>query len=96
MQTYETISNRNPGEGPFFYCYIMLVFKLFRRNCKRNPHCILALGEKRWINAEEEENQVDDIGEFREEGEFAGLQNLGATCYVNCLLQLWFHNPIIR
>src|SRR5947208_561021 len=32
----------------------------------------------------------------RDEEEYCGLWNLGATCYVNSLLQLWFHNETLR
>ena len=33
---------------------------------------------------------------MRSENNFVGLTNLGATCYVNCILQLWFHNSSFR
>ena len=48
------------------------------------------------MSSGEDNSDEDNNPEFRKEDDFAGIINLGTTCYVNALLQLWFHNPIIR
>ncbi|RUS87343.1 hypothetical protein EGW08_004885, partial [Elysia chlorotica] len=69
-----------------------------KRNCKGNPFCLNSLGEKSWFQPlDESKLQTYDHNEDRrQEGHFVGLKNLGATCYVNTFLQLWFHNPAVR
>ncbi|ELU17396.1 hypothetical protein CAPTEDRAFT_178380 [Capitella teleta] len=62
-----------------------------RKNCKGNPHCLVHLGEREWLG-EIDDRYWHDIGdpaeETREPGNFVGLKNLGATCYVNTFLQV--------
>ena len=69
------------------------------RNCKGNPYCLNGLGEKVWFSEIEDRNwhDVEDPEtERRKPNMFVGLKNLGATCYVNTFLQLWFMNDHIQ
>ncbi|XP_071805527.1 ubiquitin carboxyl-terminal hydrolase 48-like [Asterias amurensis] len=70
-----------------------------RRNCKGNPNCLIGLGEKEWLCDIDEDkwHEIEDPNlERRQKDSFVGLKNLGATCYVNTFLQVWFHNRSFR
>ncbi|XP_071840650.1 ubiquitin carboxyl-terminal hydrolase 48-like isoform X1 [Apostichopus japonicus] len=70
-----------------------------RKNCTSNPNCLVRLGESAWLDGfrEDEWYDIDDPKEeIREAGSCIGLKNLGATCYINTFLQVWFHSLKIR
>lgn len=70
-----------------------------KRQCKGNPFCVNCIGEKVWFGKIDDDSWhdiQDPQEEMRKPGMFVGLKNLGATCYVNTFLQLWFHNETVR
>ncbi|NP_001392882.1 ubiquitin carboxyl-terminal hydrolase 48 isoform 13 [Mus musculus] len=70
-----------------------------RRNCRGNPNCLVGIGEHIWLGEIDENSfhSIDDPNcERRKKNSFVGLTNLGATCYVNTFLQVWFLNLELR
>ncbi|KAM4015814.1 LOW QUALITY PROTEIN: ubiquitin carboxyl-terminal hydrolase 48 [Anomaloglossus baeobatrachus] len=71
---------------------------LCRRNCRGNPNCLVG-GEHVWLGEIDESSfhNIDDPNcERRKKNTFVGLTNLGATCYVNTFVQVWFLNMELR
>ncbi|XP_033744613.1 ubiquitin carboxyl-terminal hydrolase 48-like [Pecten maximus] len=102
-QWAETVNPEDVQQGHVEIAYRLNLKKCkaqaCKRNCKGNPCCLNCIGERVWFG-EIDENSWHDIedpnAERREDGMFVGLKNLGATCYVNTFLQLWFHNKTVR
>ncbi|XP_060828211.1 ubiquitin carboxyl-terminal hydrolase 48-like isoform X2 [Bombus pascuorum] len=69
-----------------------------KRNCTNNPQCLTGLGEEKYMKSQPAEVMPleSSLSELRDPTQYVGLKNLGATCYVNSLIQMWFHNEDMR
>ncbi|KAJ7581164.1 hypothetical protein C8J56DRAFT_866417 [Mycena floridula] len=75
-----------------------------KKICKNNPDCLNYLGQTLWENeddAREKFNKLTRLGEnptfdSKEPDLPVGLKNLGATCYANASLQVWFRDLAFR
>ncbi|KAH8107139.1 cysteine proteinase [Cristinia sonorae] len=74
------------------------------KTCRNNPYCLNHLGQDKW---EDEDRALSafmkrsNLGEnpiylARDPGSPIGLKNLGATCYANAFLQVWFQDLAFR
>ncbi|KAF9914932.1 hypothetical protein BX616_007272 [Lobosporangium transversale] len=68
-----------------------------------NPHCLNYMGQAQWESDDAFESYFAKVAVRqcpeplkRQEDTPAGMKNLGATCYVNSLLQVWFHDLAFR
>ncbi|KAI0748066.1 cysteine proteinase [Daedaleopsis nitida] len=72
--------------------------------CKQNPYCLNYLGQEKWEDADGayesyiKTNQIGNnpVSESRDGQTPIGLKNLGATCYANAYLQVWFQDIPFR
>ncbi|KAF9438453.1 hypothetical protein BGZ76_007846 [Entomortierella beljakovae] len=72
--------------------------------CKEgNPHCLNYVGQDRWEKEDAFDRYFANVTDKpnpelmrRHDNTPAGMKNLGATCYANALLQVWFHDFVFR
>ncbi|KAJ1309785.1 hypothetical protein OPQ81_006550 [Rhizoctonia solani] len=72
--------------------------------CKANPNCCNHLGQQNWeseATARKSYLEAAGLGDdpkasARNPGLPVGLKNLGATCYANAFLQVWFQDIAFR
>lgn len=75
-----------------------------KKACKNNPNCLNYLGQDKWEDqgkAREQFLKASDLGfnpmlNARDPELPVGLKNLGATCYANAFLQVWFRDLTFR
>ncbi|KAG7447960.1 cysteine proteinase [Guyanagaster necrorhizus] len=79
-------------------------FTCSKQSCKYNPNCLNYLGQELWEDedrAREAFLKAASIGDdpllsSRDPDIPVGLKNLGATCYANASLQVWFRDLAFR
>lgn len=72
--------------------------------CKNNPNCCNYLGQQNWENEGSARKQhleaaglgPDPAASSRTDDIPVGLKNLGATCYANAFIQVWFQDLAFR
>ncbi|KAF9052908.1 cysteine proteinase [Panaeolus papilionaceus] len=72
--------------------------------CKLNPFCLNYLGQDKWEDEAKAEKRFIEIANLgrdpsndsRKTDLPVGLKNLGATCYANASLQVWFRDLTFR
>ncbi|KAF8503303.1 cysteine proteinase [Russula emetica] len=75
-----------------------------KKYCTKNPNCLNYLAQDRWEDAEASLKaylSATDLGpdpnlQTRKIGLPVGLRNLGATCYANAYIQVWFQDICFR
>ncbi|KAH9483698.1 Ubiquitin carboxyl-terminal hydrolase 48 [Psilocybe cubensis] len=75
-----------------------------KKDCKTNPNCLNYLGQESWEDEDAPEDKLfkfaklgrDPCQNTREVDLPVGLKNLGATCYANASLQVWYRDLAFR
>ncbi|THH17534.1 hypothetical protein EW146_g3292 [Bondarzewia mesenterica] len=75
-----------------------------KKYCRKNPNCLNYLGQEKWENEENAmkeylaaANMGRDPSLGNRQSDFpVGLKNLGATCYANAYIQVWFQDLAFR
>lgn len=75
-----------------------------KKLCKNNPNCLNYLGQETWKDEDKVRElflKVSDLGfnpvlNARDPELPVGLKNLGATCYANAFIQVWFRDLAFR
>lgn len=75
-----------------------------KKLCKNNPNCLNYLGQETWKDEDKVKDlflKASDLGfnpvlNARDPELPVGLKNLGATCYANAFIQVWFRDLAFR
>ncbi|KAJ8078975.1 hypothetical protein PM082_013259 [Marasmius tenuissimus] len=75
-----------------------------KKDCRSNPFCLNYLGQDKWDDEGKARIMWDKTADLgpnptklsRNPGTPVGLKNLGATCYANASLQVWFRDLNFR